>query len=78
MNKERMGEVALVLIVVILIGGVLPATQNATQIPDHSSFKVCRPCHAEKNTMWEESKHAKRLRIQGISFRSSLFLLSYE
>ena len=31
------------------------------EIPDHSTFQTCQPCHAEKHAMWEASGHGKAI-----------------
>jgi predicted CXXCH cytochrome family protein len=42
------------------------------EIPDHTSFKSCQPCHAEIQKMWEESGHSKAIsRVAGSSQTSA-------
>jgi predicted CXXCH cytochrome family protein len=53
----------------LAFGGVLAAavilfhaaglSAQEKSIPDHSGFKDCQPCHAEKYKMWETSGHSE-------------------
>jgi predicted CXXCH cytochrome family protein len=42
--------------------------QELKEIPDHTNFQDCKMCHADKQTMWEESGHSKAIgRVTGSS-----------
>jgi hypothetical protein len=46
----------------ILMGGLITfVIADEKQIPDHSGFQSCQPCHAEKDEMWEASNHGKAI-----------------
>jgi hypothetical protein len=40
---------------------MLAAAQEKKEIPDHTNFQSCQPCHAEKSSMWEASGHSKAI-----------------
>ncbi len=42
-----------------LVGLILAG--ESKEIPDHSGFQSCRPCHAEIHEMWETSNHSEAI-----------------
>jgi predicted CXXCH cytochrome family protein len=42
-----------------IIAGVL--ADDKKEIPDHTNFKSCQTCHADKQSMWEASGHSKAI-----------------
>jgi predicted CXXCH cytochrome family protein len=64
MSERRGGRtIGLICAVVAAIAGITfyLRAQEQKQVPDHTGFKECQPCHADKQTMWEASGHSKAL-----------------
>ena len=40
---------------------VVVRAQDKTEIPDHTNFQSCEACHADKQSMWEQSGHSKAI-----------------
>lgn len=48
--------------VMVVTGGFATAIpEDKKEIPDHTGFTSCVPCHAEKQSMWEASGHSKAI-----------------
>jgi predicted CXXCH cytochrome family protein len=58
-----MRKIALACFGLIAFAGfaAIPMADEKKEIPDHSGFKSCQACHAEKNSMWEASGHSKAI-----------------
>jgi predicted CXXCH cytochrome family protein len=64
MNKQNKWSFAIsaAIVSIMLAGSTLfIIAQEKKEIPDHSGFQLCQPCHAEKNSMWEASGHSKAI-----------------
>jgi predicted CXXCH cytochrome family protein len=63
MRKQHIWENALACLGLIAITGIASVViaEEKKEIPDHSGFEACQPCHAEKHSMWEESSHSKAI-----------------
>jgi predicted CXXCH cytochrome family protein len=62
--KERKSEKAyFVFSSILALAGLVACAvaDEKKEIPDHSNFQSCRPCHAEKVGMWEASGHSKAI-----------------
>jgi predicted CXXCH cytochrome family protein len=48
----------------ILVGSItFVFAEEKKDIPDHTNFQSCQPCHAEKQSMWEASGHSKAIAL---------------
>jgi hypothetical protein len=63
MNKRKSGRVDLIFVsILIIIAFVAPViAEEKKDVPDHSSFQTCQPCHADNAKMWEASGHSKAI-----------------
>jgi predicted CXXCH cytochrome family protein len=65
MNERNWFKNALMssgVIILLAAGFVAHVIAEEKTIPDHTGFQACQPCHAEKSSMWEASKHANVIR----------------
>jgi predicted CXXCH cytochrome family protein len=66
MNKYKRWNAPLVLfrIVIVLTAGcfALIFAGEKKEIPDHTGFQSCQPCHAKEHDMWEASNHGTAIR----------------
>jgi hypothetical protein len=67
MNRYNRQTVALLkagAIGILAAGFVISVVgEEKKEIPDHTSFQSCQPCHAEQQTMWEASGHSKAISL---------------
>jgi predicted CXXCH cytochrome family protein len=59
-NARKVFYAGTVIAAILGIFAVVRA-QELKEIPDHTSFQDCKMCHADKQTMWEESGHSKAI-----------------
>jgi hypothetical protein len=47
----------------VMLAGLITSifAEEKKDIPDHTNFQSCQPCHAEKQTMWDASGHTKAI-----------------
>jgi predicted CXXCH cytochrome family protein len=45
----------------ILVVFAIAWAEEKKEIPDHTNFKSCQACHADKHSMWEASGHSKAI-----------------
>jgi len=65
MNKSRSRKARFILYCLITAATLFAAfvvADEKKEIPDHSNFQSCQPCHAEKAGMWAASGHSKAIR----------------
>jgi predicted CXXCH cytochrome family protein len=63
MRRQNIRKIALACFGLTAIAGIaaILMADEKKEIPDHSGFKSCQACHAEKNSMWEASSHSKAI-----------------
>jgi hypothetical protein len=55
-------SMAVAIITVLTTGaGTFIVAEEKREVPDHTGFETCRPCHAEKSAMWEASGHSRAI-----------------
>jgi len=59
-NAQQAARTCVVLIAIVGMATVVVA-QEKKEIPDHTGFKSCETCHADKQSMWEASGHSKSI-----------------
>ena len=65
MNKQKTCSFAIISagIAAMMLAGFLTfiVAEEKKEIPDHTGFQSCQPCHPEKHSMWEDSGHGKAI-----------------
>jgi predicted CXXCH cytochrome family protein len=66
MNKRQCGRDDLIytgtlLLIMIAAVTAIALADEKKDIPDHTDFQICQPCHAEKQSQWEASGHGKAI-----------------
>jgi predicted CXXCH cytochrome family protein len=62
MDKRKKRKLTFAAAGILMAGSIAYlAADDKREIPDHSGFQSCRPCHAGKHEMWEESNHGEAI-----------------
>jgi predicted CXXCH cytochrome family protein len=63
MSVKKSRKAALIHIGILLAIGfsLLALAEEKKEVPDHTNFQTCIPCHADKQKMWEESRHSQAI-----------------
>jgi hypothetical protein len=68
-NMRKAAPAAAAFVILAIAGFITFVMADEKQeIPDHSGFESCQPCHAEEHDMWQASNHGKAVR--SIAYRN--------